>query len=144
MRLDQKITQTGLAPSRSRAQDLIKRGKILVNGHKITKPAFQTRDEDVIELIEKQIFVSRAAEKLLKAIKTFNINVQNKICLDIGSSTGGFTQVLLQAGAQKVYAVDVGTKQMHKSLRNDQRLKLLENTDARKLTKQLIPEHKNG
>ncbi len=140
MRLDQKITKLGLTPTRSRAQDLIKRGKVLVNGKIVTKPAFQTNENDKIELTENQLFVSRAAEKLLKALKTFDIQPQNKICLDIGSSTGGFTQVLLQNGAKKVYAVDVGTGQMHPSLRNHEKLVLLENTDARQLTKELVPE----
>ncbi len=140
MRLDQKITILGLAQSRSRAQDLIKRGKVLVNGKIITKPAFQIKDNDQIELTDKQLFVSRAAEKLIKGLNTFGISPENKICLDIGSSTGGFTQVLLQNNAKKVYAVDVGSNQMHSSLRNHEKLILLENTDARQLTKELIPE----
>ncbi len=140
MRLDQKIFELKLTGSRSRAKDLIVQGKVRVNGKIITKPAFKVSPGDKIELATGQVFVSRAAEKLLKALDIFKISPKDKICLDIGSSTGGFTQVLLLNGARKIYAVDVGTNQMHPKLRNNPKIILLENTDARNLNKDLIPE----
>ncbi len=111
-----------------------------VNGKIITKPAFKVSPNDKIELTTSQIYVSRAAEKLLKAFKIFKVSPKDKICLDIGSSTGGFTQVLLLHDARKIYAVDVGTNQLHPKLRNNPKIILLENTDARNLNKDLIPE----
>ena len=140
LRLDQKILQLKLTDSRSRAKDLILHGKVLVNGKIITKPAYKVSPQDKIELTIDQVFVSRAAEKLQKALEIFKISPEGKICLDIGSSTGGFTQVLLLNKAKKIYAVDVGTEQLHPKLRNNPRIILLENTDARQLDKNLIPE----
>ncbi len=139
MRLDKKIVELGLVKTRSKAQDLIKRGLVAVNNQIIRKPAYNVNDEE-IKLLTQNVFVARSAEKLLHAIETFKIDVKDKICLDIGSSTGGFTQVLLQHGAKKVYAVDVGSEQMHQDLRNNPKVILLENTDARSLSPALVPD----
>ncbi len=140
MRLDKKIVELGLVPTRSKAQDLIRRGQVSVNGQTVTKPSYDVKPEDKVELTAGKLYVSRAAHKLLAALQGFDLDVQGKTCLDIGSSTGGFTQVLLERGARKVYAVDTGTEQMHPSLRSHPALVLLEQTDARRLTRDLIPE----
>ena len=139
-RLDVFVTERGLARSRSQAADLIKRGKIKVDGKTVLKPSYKTPGDAEITVSGEAVFVSRAAEKLLKAVNEFGLDFKEKICLDIGSSTGGFTQVMLEYGAKKVYAVDVGTDQMHGKIKNNPRVILLEQTDARSLTKDLIPE----
>ena len=139
-RLDKMLVHLGLMRSRSQAADFIKRGLVKVNNKKITKPSFKVSDNEDIIILGQKNFVSRAAEKLLAALNAFDIEVKDKICLDIGASTGGFTQVLLLHGAKKVYAVDVGTNQLDESLKADSRVISLEQTDARNLTETLIPD----
>ncbi len=130
-RLDLLLLDRGLVSSREKAQALIMEGKVLINGKPITKAGTLIEEDAILELLEKERFVSRAGYKLENAIKEFGIDVKDKICLDIGSSTGGFTDCLLQYGAKCVYAVDVGHLQMHEKLRADKRVYLYEDTDIR-------------
>ncbi len=130
MRLDLFLFKEGLAESRSRAKELIERGLVRVEGRVVNKPSYSVVDEKV-EVLESLKYVSRAGEKLEAALDRFGIDVQGKLCLDVGSSTGGFTQCLLERGAGFVYALDVGKNQLHPSLREDERVKLFEETDIR-------------
>ena len=131
MRLDKELVEKSLVPSRSKAQELIKEGFILVNGKVVDKSNYIVKETDVIEIKEndKLKYVSRGGLKLDKAINEFNIDMNNKRVMDIGSSTGGFSDCALQYGASKIIAVDVGTNLMHKSLRNDPRIDLHEQTN---------------
>ncbi|MFT3731572.1 MAG: TlyA family RNA methyltransferase [Hyphomicrobium sp.] len=141
MRLDQMLVTRGLAPSRARAQDLIKRGFVSVSGAVCDKPAFDVKEGSaIIVASDAPDYVSRGAEKLAAALDRFGFDPTGRIALDIGSSTGGFTEVLLECGARRVYAVDVGTDQLHPRLKNNARVVSLENIDARTLTKAEIPE----
>ena len=130
-RLDQLVVVRGLAPTRSQAESWIRLGKILVNDKAITKPGAAVQDDARIELTATEQYVSRAGLKLASVAKTLRLGFQDKIMLDVGSSTGGFTDYALQHGAKKVYAVDVGTDQLHPSLRTDLRIELHEQTDIR-------------
>jgi 23S rRNA (cytidine1920-2'-O)/16S rRNA (cytidine1409-2'-O)-methyltransferase len=132
-RLDQLLVDRGLAESRQKAQALILAGAVMVNGQKAQKPGHTVDASSVLELMEKLQYVSRGGLKLEKALDHFEINVEGKICLDIGSSTGGFTDCLLQRGAQKVHALDVGTGQLDWKLRNDPRVVVREQFNARYL-----------
>lgn len=140
-RLDLAIVSRSLCRSRTEAQDRITHGKVLVNGVVETKPAKEVSDSDVIRITEYMPFVGRGGVKLQHAIEYFHIDVSGKTFLDVGSSTGGFTDCLLQNGAQKVYAVDVGTFQMSDTLRADSRVVVMEQTDIRTAT---IPEKIDG
>mgnify|MGYP000220410677 FL=1 len=141
MRLDQMLVTRGLAPSRSRAQDLIKRGFVSVAGVRCDKPAYDAKDDVAIAIsADTPSYVSRGAEKLLAALEHFDLEVAGRVALDVGASTGGFTQVLLERGADRVYAVDVGTAQLHERLRSDPRVISIENADARTLTAAEIPD----
>ena len=131
MRLDQYMAQQGLVASRSQAESYIRLGQVRVQGKVVTKPG-QMVDEDArVVLAATEQYVSRAALKLKSAAETFKLDFRGKTVLDVGSSTGGFTQYALQHGAQKVIAVDVGTNQLHQSLRHDERIELHEKTDIR-------------
>lgn len=135
MRLDKKLVDKNYFETRSKALFAIENKNIYVNGKCITKSSFDIKEDDIIEVRGETLkFVSKGGLKLEKAIKEFDIKLNNKIVLDIGSSTGGFCDCLLQNGAQKIYAVDVGTNQLDKKLRNDNRIKLYENTDFRKIS----------
>lgn len=140
-RLDLAIVSRNLSRSRNEAQDRITHGKVLVNGVVETKPAKEVADSDIIRITEYMPFVGRGGIKLQHAIEYFHIEAQGKTFLDVGSSTGGFTDCLLQNGAQKVYAVDVGTFQMADSLRHDPRVVLMEQTDIREA---VLPEKVDG
>lgn len=129
MRLDLYMVENKLVKSRSQATDYIKRGLVLVNGKEILKPGYQVNNTDLIKCIEKEHFVSRAGEKLHHALNEFNINLDGKIVMDVGSSTGGFTECSLLNGASLVYAYDVGTDQMDSELKKDKRIKLFEQTN---------------
>jgi 23S rRNA (cytidine1920-2'-O)/16S rRNA (cytidine1409-2'-O)-methyltransferase len=135
MRLDTLITERKLVKSRSTATDLIKKGLVKVNGEIITKPAkeFPNIETLQIEILEQPKYVSRGGLKLEKALTEFQIDPTDLIVLDVGSSTGGFTDCLLQKGAKKVYAVDVGTDQLDKSLLNNPKVISLEKTDIRNI-----------
>jgi 23S rRNA (cytidine1920-2'-O)/16S rRNA (cytidine1409-2'-O)-methyltransferase len=121
----------GLAESRAKAQALVMAGQIRVDGQVVLKPATQVQAAARLELIPGPRFVSRGGEKLEAAIASFGVDVTGSICADVGASTGGFTDCLLQHGAAKVYALDVGKGQLHWKLRNDPRLVVMEETNAR-------------
>lgn len=120
MRLDQKIVVMRRDLSRSRAQDMIKEGLVQVNGQTITKSSYAITEEDEIVIFEADmVFASRAGFKLYDVIDDFQLQLKDRVCLDVGASTGGFSDVCLQQGAQKVYAVDVGKDQLIERLRKD-------------------------
>jgi len=125
------MTAIGLAPTRSQAESVIKLGEVKVNGQVITKPGHFVSDPTTIEMVEKERYVSRAGLKLASVAELLKLNFKDTIVLDVGSSTGGFTDYSLRHGATKVYAVDVGTEQLHPSLRRDKRIELHEKTDIR-------------
>ena len=131
MRLDKELVEKGLVPSRTKAQELIKEKLVLVNGKVIDKSNYSINDSDLIEIKEndKLKYVSRGGLKLDKAINEFNIDMTNLKVMDIGSSTGGFSDCALKHGASSIIAVDVGTDLMHESLRNHSRIDLHEKTN---------------
>ena len=140
-RLDEALVARGLSQSRSRARDAILRGTVLVNGVPARKPSqgvFATDDLSVHD--QAQNYVSRAAVKLLHALDHFGINVESRHALDIGASTGGFTQVLLERGAHYVTAIEVGHSQMVPELASDRRVSLHEGLNARDLTREHVTE----
>ncbi|MGP1484578.1 MAG: 23S rRNA (cytidine-2'-O)-methyltransferase TlyA [Campylobacter sp.] len=124
------LTANTLNISRSKASELIKNGKILLNDKAISKPGFEVGDNDKICLID-EIYVGRGALKLKSFLSKFSLNVSGKTALDVGASTGGFVQILLQNGAKSVVALDVGNSQLDSSLKCDSRVCVLENTDLR-------------
>jgi 23S rRNA (cytidine1920-2'-O)/16S rRNA (cytidine1409-2'-O)-methyltransferase len=132
-RLDTLLVDLNLCSSRQLAQRLIRAGEVMVNQQVIDKPGTEVDTTASIQVKEKSPYVSRGGEKLAKALEVFVIPVQGRICLDGGISTGGFTDCLLQAGAQKIYGVDVGYGQVAWSLRNDDRVVLRERTNLRHL-----------
>jgi len=139
VRLDKLLVDRGLAASRERAQALVLAGKVLVNDQKIEKAGAQVDGECVIRLLGEDLkFVSRGGLKLERALEHWNIAVTGRICLDVGASTGGFTDCLLQQGAAQVIAVDTGYGQMDFKLRQDARVRLLEKTNARYLTREAV------
>jgi 23S rRNA (cytidine1920-2'-O)/16S rRNA (cytidine1409-2'-O)-methyltransferase len=141
IRLDLALEQRGLMPSRARARDAILRGTVSVNGAAAKKPNQMVGADDILTLDDPAAgYVSRAALKLIAGLDAGGIDVAGKTCLDVGSSTGGFTQVLLERGAKRVFAVDVGHDQLHQSLRDDARVVSLEGTNARDLDGEIIPE----
>ena len=140
-RLDQILFNRKLAESRSKAQAMIMAGQVFVEGKNINKSGYNISDNATIEI--KNLgpkWVSRGANKLLTALEKNKIIVKNKICIDLGSSTGGFTDVLIQRGAQKVYAIDVGTNQLHEKLKENNKVISLEKTNARYLKKDQFAE----
>lgn len=140
-RLDQRLVELQLAPTRAKARDLIKRQFVRVAGEICDKPAREVTDEALVELrTGTPAFVSRGAEKLAPALSYFQFEARGRVALDIGASTGGFTEVLLMNGAQRVYAVDVGRDQLHPALRADASVVTLEGCDARDLDTAIIPE----
>ncbi|WP_028328511.1 TlyA family RNA methyltransferase [Brachyspira alvinipulli] len=138
MRLDEYVHINGYTESRSKAQDIILAGCVFVNGVKVTSKAQKIKDTDIIEVVLNRKYVSRAGDKLDKAFSSFNISVENKICLDIGASTGGFTDCLLQHGAKKVYALDVGHNQLVYKLRNDNRVVSIEDFNAKDIKREMF------
>ncbi len=140
-RLDVEIAARGLARSRERAQQLIKNGFVTADGIVIKKPSFPVTGNTVIEVTGSDCaYVSRGGLKLEKALQVFACAPKGLVCADIGASTGGFTDVLLKNGAAHVYAVDVGTMQLADELRNDSRVTVMENTNARMLTGDMLGE----
>jgi len=139
VRLDKLILQRGLAPSRERAQALVLAGRVLVNEQKIEKAGASVDEEAVLRILGDEMpYVSRGGLKLARAIEHWHIDVHGKVCMDIGTSTGGFTDCLLQHGAAQVIAVDTGYGQIDMKLRNDPRVRLLEKTNARYLTSEQV------
>jgi 23S rRNA (cytidine1920-2'-O)/16S rRNA (cytidine1409-2'-O)-methyltransferase len=131
IRLDLLLTQKNLADSRSRAQALIMAGKVRVNGVVVNKAGMPISEDADIEVEQPLPYVSRGGIKLAAAIEAFNINPVGLVCADVGASTGGFTDVLLQKGAHHVYAIDVGYGQLAWKLRQDERVTVMERTNAR-------------
>ena len=132
-RLDRLLVERGLAPTREKAQALIMAGDVLVDGHKAEKSGQAVDDSSRIEVLAQPPFVSRGGVKLDAALKHFNVRVAGRICLDVGASTGGFTDCLLQHGAARVHAVDVGSGQLDWKIRNDARVVVHEKLNARYL-----------
>ena len=141
LRLDKLLLDRGLAASRERAQALILAGKVLVNDQKLDKAGAQVPDDATLRLMGDDLkYVSRGGLKLERALEHWQINVESKTCLDVGASTGGFTDCLLQHGAARVIAIDTGYGQMDFKLRQDPRVRLLEKINARYLTSDIIAE----
>jgi 23S rRNA (cytidine1920-2'-O)/16S rRNA (cytidine1409-2'-O)-methyltransferase len=141
VRIDQLLVDRELAESRAKAQALVLAGQVLADEQKIDKPGRRVSPDCAIRLLgQPQKFVSRAGFKLEAALDHFEVSVDGKICLDVGASTGGFTDCLLQRGAAKVYAVDVGTNQLHWKLRQDPRVEVRERVNARYLSEEAVPE----
>ena len=140
-RLDVLLTERGLLDSRQKAQATIMSGIVFVNGQRVDKVGTAVANDALIEIRGTTLpYVSRGGLKLEKAMQTFPLTLTGKICADIGASTGGFTDCMLQNGAKKVYAVDVGYGQLDWKLRNDARVVCMERTNARYLTHEEIPE----
>jgi len=140
-RLDRLLMETGLAPTRSRAADLIRRGCVKVAGEPQLKPgALVAPDAELAVSPEACLYVSRGGEKLEAALDEFGFDPKGRVALDIGASTGGFSDVLIARGAAKVYAVDVGSGQLHAKLRVNPKVISLEGTDARTLDRSVIRE----
>jgi len=141
IRLDIYLTENGLAESRAKAQAVIMAGEVYINDQKIDKAGAQVTGDEVIEVRSKsQKYVSRGGKKLEKAIDVFGIDLVGKVCVDIGASTGGFTDCMLQNGAAKVFAVDVGYGQLAWKLRSDERVVNMERTNIRYVTNEQIGE----
>ena len=140
-RLDVAVFERGLTDSRAKAGALIMAGQVFVNGQKALKSGQNVKEDDQIEVRgEKMPFVSRGGYKLDKAVKAFDLSLQDKICMDIGASTGGFTDCMLQNGAKKVYSIDVGYGQLAWKLRTDERVVNLERTNFRYATREQVPD----
>ena len=139
-RLDIRLVQLGLTESRERAQRLIRAGKVRVDGQRAEKPGHAVAADAAITLEAPERCVSRGGEKLEAAFARFPIRVDQRICVDIGASTGGFTDCLLQHGAARVYAIDVGRAQLHPRLASDPRVVALEGLNARHLAPASLPE----
>jgi 23S rRNA (cytidine1920-2'-O)/16S rRNA (cytidine1409-2'-O)-methyltransferase len=141
IRLDQALEARGLLPSRARARDAILRGTVKVNGATASKPNQQVGPDDDIALDDPAAgYVSRAALKLVAGLEAGAIDPAGRACLDLGASTGGFTQVLLERGARRVYAVDVGHEQLHERIRAEPRVVSLEGVNGRDLDAELIAD----
>ena len=141
IRLDQLVFDKGLAESRERAKAYIMAGSVYVNGQKETKPGTSVAEDAAVEMRGETLpYVSRGGWKLEKALRVFPVDVKDAVCIDCGASTGGFTDVLLQSGAAKIYAVDVGYGQLAWSLRTDPRVVCMERMNIRYVTHEQIPE----
>lgn len=135
IRIDIALVERGLVSSRTRAQAMIMAGHVLVDDQPVHKAGHMVSEDSLIRLREEESkYVSRGAYKLIEALKQFKIQPQGCLCMDVGSSTGGFTQVLLEQEAKKVYCIDSGTNQLAWKIRNDVRVIVMENTNARYLS----------
>ena len=139
-RLDKLLPELGLTETRNKAQALIMAGKVRVNGQVITKAGAMYGSDAVITLDEVPQWAGRGAKKLLRAFEVFGLDAAGKVCADFGASTGGFTDVLLSYGARKVYAIDVGYGQLIWRLASDERVTVMDRTNARYLTRNDFPE----
>ena len=133
MRLDKLLVEKGLLPTREKAIRSILAGDVLVDGRRIDKAGALVEPAAEVEIRGRSPYVSRGGEKLAHALEAFAVNARGRICIDVGASTGGFTDCLLQRGATRVYAVDVGSGQIDDKLRRDERVVVMENTNARGL-----------
>ena len=141
IRLDQALAQRGLVENRTKAAAMIMAGQVKVGGKLIDKAGYFVGNEEKIEVADLPRYVSRGAEKLASVAGKLKLDFNNKTMLDVGSSTGGFTDYALQHGAKKVYAVDVGTGQLDLKLRSDERVMVMERTDIRSIQKLPEPVH---
>ena len=137
MRADLLLLERGLAPSRSKAQAIIMAGQAFANEQRIEKPGQQLPPDVALRVAQRSRYVSRGGDKLAGALHDLTVVTSDKVCVDVGASTGGFCDCLLQHGARHVYAVDVGYGQLHNKLRNDPRVTVRERTNARHLTRPL-------
>lgn len=133
-RLDTELVSRGIARSRQRAKEMIQAGSITVNGRCVTKASAEVSPDDTVESSEEELYVGRGALKLEKAAAEFGLDFTGKTCIDIGASTGGFTDIMLSRGAAKIYAVDVGHGQLAEKLRSDPRVVNMEGTDIRNVS----------
>ena len=141
IRLDVAVLEAGYAPSREKAKAIIMAGQVYVNNQKVDKAGTEIKKDDVLEVRGNTLkYVSRGGLKLEKAMQCFPISLSGKICMDVGASTGGFTDCMLMNGAVKVYSVDVGYGQLAWKLRNDERVVNLERTNMRKVTREQVPD----
>jgi 23S rRNA (cytidine1920-2'-O)/16S rRNA (cytidine1409-2'-O)-methyltransferase len=140
MRIDRLLVERGMTDSREKALRLILAGDVFVDGERVDKAGALVAGDAEVELVDRSRYVSRGGEKLAHALDYFNVPVSDRICIDIGASTGGFTDCLLQRGATRVYAVDVGTGQLDPRLRKDARVVVMEKTNARALDPRIFPE----
>ncbi len=141
VRADVRLAELGLAPTREKARSLIMAGVVYKNGIKLEKAGAQVKPSDVLSVTDNALpFVSRGGLKLLKAIEKYGLKLDGATAIDIGASTGGFTDCMLQHGAQKVYSVDVGYGQLDWKLRNDERVVVMERTNARTITPDMFGE----
>ncbi len=131
MRLDRYLVDLGYFESRNRAIEAVRSGKVMINGHTVNKPSHKVSDSDKIKVTQDKYYISRAAKKLEGFLDSHPLNIAGKEALDIGSSTGGFTQILLERGAASVDCVDVGCDQLHGNLRADKKVSVYEQTDIR-------------
>lgn len=140
-RLDVELVNRKLATTRELAKKMITSSLVILNGKVVTKPAEKVSADSVIEIVDNDLtkYVSRGAYKLIEALDRFCVNVRGVVAVDFGASTGGFTDVLLQRGAQKVYAIENGSGQLHSKLINDNRVVSIENTNARYIDKGFLP-----
>jgi 23S rRNA (cytidine1920-2'-O)/16S rRNA (cytidine1409-2'-O)-methyltransferase len=144
-RLDKLLMQRGLVSSRVRAEQIIREDGVKVNGKLINKTGKKVPVDALIEMMAEELpWVSRGALKILEAIEKWSPEIKGKTFMDIGASTGGFTEVLLSNGASRVYCVDVGKDQLHEKIKQDERVVNLEKTHVRELTTRLIPELVDG
>ncbi len=130
----------GLVLSREKAQRLIMAGQVRLNGHPASKPSQSVKPDDEIQVLEGEKFVSRGGQKLDAALERFGVPCKDRVCLDLGASTGGFTDCLLQRGARRVFSVDVGENQIAWKLRSDPRVTVLDDTNARNLKPDMLGE----
>lgn len=140
MRLDQLLVERGLFPSREQARRAVMAGAVTVEGQRVDKPGTAVREAARVEVLAKEPFVSRAGRKLAHALDHFGVDAAGLVCLDVGASTGGFTDCLLQRGAARVYALDVGYGQLDQRLRNDPRVVVMDRLNARHLAPGALPE----
>jgi 23S rRNA (cytidine1920-2'-O)/16S rRNA (cytidine1409-2'-O)-methyltransferase len=139
-RLDVFLVESGLAESREKAQALVMAGRVRVNGGPATKPGTSVRHTDAVEVLPGPAHVGRGALKLEGALAAFGVDPSGRVAVDVGASTGGFTQTLLSRGASRVYAVDVGQHQLHEKLRRDPRVVIVDGVNARRLSAEVVPE----
>ncbi|HEV8532272.1 MAG TPA: TlyA family RNA methyltransferase [Methylomirabilota bacterium] len=139
-RIDVALVSRGLAPTREKAARLLLAGAVLVDGRRVDKPGVLVAPGAELKVTARQKFVSRGGDKLAHALAAFRVEPKGRVCVDVGASTGGFTHCLLENGAARVYAVDVGQGQLDASLRADGRVVVMEKTNARQLTPEAFPD----
>jgi len=139
-RIDVALVSRGLAPTREKAARLLLAGAVLVDGRRVDKPGVLVAPGAELKVTARQKFVSRGGDKLAHALAAFRVEPKGRVCVDVGASTGGFTHCLLENGASRVYAVDVGQGQLDASLRADGRVVVMEKTNARQLTAEAFPD----